>query len=431
MTGKKRGKEARGKKFVNKYKEIQEKIKVQRSNQEYSREYEYEMVSTICESTEEGGQQGDEINEDGFQTHFEAKVLEKINIEGNFENDKLGMKFKECMEIKECKDMEKVDLQESMLEYFELEEENEFQVNHCTSLRNPVDPHLNETKKYSSLSKKVQNFQKDRPSIIQETRGTSLCNPVDLNVYETKKSALKSTEAAIILKTAHETAISRFKLCKNTISSYPAAGEAAVTCVSDFAILEVIYFVKHGIPIVFYYDTKYNIGNYWVSALTFRHPDFDHKGTTPIIPIAFLLHTNRSADSHEELFMVLMKKAPSINSPQNAFVSDREKGIEAARNKIFPLIQPAHCWLHYRINDKHALQKKGAPKGDIKVVQDDILQLLRSKNIDEYNQIRTERLVKWSIPALNYFQVNLESDMLKYDCAFIVSQIPDLIQSPG
>ncbi|KAK2713744.1 hypothetical protein QYM36_009581 [Artemia franciscana] len=219
MMGKKRGKEARGKKFVNKYKEIQEKIKVQRSNQEYSREYEYEMVSTICESTEEGGQQGDELNEDGFQTHFEAKVLEKMNIEGNFENDKPGMKFKECMEIKECKDMEKIDLQESMLEYFELEEGNEeedfqkdrpsvIQVNHGTSLRNPVDPHLNETKKYSSLSKKVQNFQKDRPSITQETRGTSLCNPVDLHVYETKKSALKSTEAAIILKIAPETAIS-------------------------------------------------------------------------------------------------------------------------------------------------------------------------------------------------------------------------------
>ena len=124
---KKRG--SRGKKFINKYKEIQEKIKVQRSNQEYSREYEYERLSTICKSTEEGGQQGNEINDDGFQTHFEAKVLEKIDIEGNFENDKLGMKFKECMEIKECKDMEKVDLQESMLEYFELEEGNEFQVN--------------------------------------------------------------------------------------------------------------------------------------------------------------------------------------------------------------------------------------------------------------------------------------------------------------
>ena len=87
-----------------------------------------------------------------------------------------------------------------------------------------MDPHLNETKKYSSLSKKLQNVQKERPSSIQETRGTSLCNPVDLHVYETKKSALKSTEAAIILKTAHETAISRFKLCKNNIPSYPAAG---------------------------------------------------------------------------------------------------------------------------------------------------------------------------------------------------------------
>ena len=75
-------------------------------------------LSTICESTEEGGQQGDEINEDGFQTHFEAKVLEKINIEGNFENDKLGMKFKECMEIKECKDMEKVDTPREYAEIF-------------------------------------------------------------------------------------------------------------------------------------------------------------------------------------------------------------------------------------------------------------------------------------------------------------------------
>ncbi|KAK2714882.1 hypothetical protein QYM36_009173, partial [Artemia franciscana] len=74
-----------------------------------------------------GGQQGDEIKEDGLQTHFEAKVLAKIDIEGNFENDKQGMKFKECMTIKECEDMEKIDLQESMLEYFELEEENEFQ----------------------------------------------------------------------------------------------------------------------------------------------------------------------------------------------------------------------------------------------------------------------------------------------------------------
>ncbi|KAK2702974.1 hypothetical protein QYM36_018452 [Artemia franciscana] len=455
---------------------------------------------------------------------LKQRLLEKIDIEGNFKNDKLGMKFKECMEIKECKDMEKVDLQESMLEYFELEEENEFQVN---DIYNENDDKM--------TPQQVQNFQKDRPSVIQETSGASLCNPVDLHVYETKKSALKSTEATIILKTAHETAISRFKLCKNTVSSYPAAGsiflvysdsieriqdykadgyrysstsgrhsvtvpsvhpnfrkrvnqrliegktvdlkryifryepcvfncplehclytvihyvgtcdrksicdphgnhkkkervkttpfvpseksvliraktiaktkiltpreqfhgefsktvnelqtnvprsqrqvndtfslarksmiskdtcnmirylmietdlvvtekffgqgEAAVTCVSEFAILEVIYFVKHCVPIVFYYDTKYNIENYWVSALTFPHPDFDHKGTTPIIPIAFLLHTNRSADSHEELFMVLMKKAPSINSPRNAFVSDREKGIEVARNKIFPLI---------------------------------------------------------------------------------------------
>ena len=109
-------------------------------------------------------------------------------------------------------------------EDFQKDRPSVIQVNHSTSLRNPVDPHINETKKYSSLSKKVKNFQKERSSVIQEIRGASLCNPVDLHVYETKKPALKSAEAAIILKTAHETSISRFKLCKNTISSYPAAG---------------------------------------------------------------------------------------------------------------------------------------------------------------------------------------------------------------
>ncbi|XP_065559617.1 uncharacterized protein LOC136026837 [Artemia franciscana] len=228
MGKKTRKRGSRGKKFINKYKEIQEKIKVQRSNQEYSREYEYEMVSTICKSTEEGGQQGDEINEDGFQTHFEAKVLEKIDIEGNFENDKLGMKFKECMEIKECKDMEKVDLQESMLEYFELEEENEFQVNDvyyenddkmtpqqrsnvnktvytANELCKDNDLDSYEAQIYNTqseknksalnksflnasfLSKKEEDFQKDRPSVIQVNHGASLRNPVDPYLNETKK----------------------------------------------------------------------------------------------------------------------------------------------------------------------------------------------------------------------------------------------------
>ncbi|XP_065583826.1 nucleomorphin-like [Artemia franciscana] len=112
-------------------------------------------------------------------------------------------------------------------EDFQKDRPSVIQVNHGTSLRNPVDPHINETKKYSRLSKKVKNFQKDRSSVIQEIRGASLCNPVDLHVYETKKPALKSAEAAIILKTAHETSISRFKLCKNTISSYPAADSSS------------------------------------------------------------------------------------------------------------------------------------------------------------------------------------------------------------
>ncbi|KAK2702127.1 hypothetical protein QYM36_019257 [Artemia franciscana] len=93
------------------------------------------------------------------------------------------------------------------------------------------------------------------------------------------------------------------------------------------------------------------------------------------------------ADPHEELFMVLMKKAPSINSPQNAFLSDREKGIEAARNKIFPLTQPAHCWLHFRINAKHALQEMGAPKGDIKIPDFNTVSGITNNTAESFNAV--------------------------------------------
>ena len=73
-------------------------LKLERRNKRYLKEYELKMVSTMCKSTDEDEQQGVKINKDGYQTHFKAKVSEKIDTEGNFENDKLDMEFKECME---------------------------------------------------------------------------------------------------------------------------------------------------------------------------------------------------------------------------------------------------------------------------------------------------------------------------------------------
>ena len=225
------------------------------------------MVSAICKSTEEGGQQGDEINEDGRNLggYLQESMLEYFELEEenefqvndiyNENDDKMTPQQRSNVnktvytanELCKDKDLDsyeaqiystqceknKSTLNKSFLnisflskkeEDFQKDRPSVIQVNHGASLRNPVDSHLNETEKYSSLSKKVQNFQNDQPSVIQETCGASLCNSVDLHVYETKKSTLKSTEAAIILKTDHETAISRFKLCKYTVSSYSAAG---------------------------------------------------------------------------------------------------------------------------------------------------------------------------------------------------------------
>ena len=259
-------------------------LKLERRNKRYLKECELKMVSTMCKSTDEDEQQGVKINKDGYQTLFKAKVSEKIDTEGNFENDKLDMEFKECMDIKECmdtkecKDMEKVDYQENMVECFRLEVENEFQINDAYDENNKRNPEQKsnvnktvyianelcedkyqgsyETQIYSTqpeknksafnkpslnvcfLSKKVQDFQNDRPSVIQTIHGASLPNPVDPHIYETKKSALRSTEAAIILRTAHETGISKFRLCKNKVPAYPTADSIFLVYSDSFEYLQ-------------------------------------------------------------------------------------------------------------------------------------------------------------------------------------------------
>ena len=48
-----------------------------------------------------------------------------------------------------------------------------------------------------------------------------------------------------------------------------------------------------------YYDTTFTMGDFYVSALLYRHHIFEG---TPVMPLLMLVHERRTTESHELLF---------------------------------------------------------------------------------------------------------------------------------
>jgi hypothetical protein len=83
------------------------------------------------------------------------------------------------------------------------------------------------------------------------------------------------------------------------------------------------------------YDTTFNLGDFYVTPLIFRHILFESK---PTIPLAFLIHDRKYQKCHERLFDYLAEKIPKIVTKKIAIVTDREKGVSNAIKKCFQML---------------------------------------------------------------------------------------------
>ena len=82
------------------------------------------------------------------------------------------------------------------------------------------------------------------------------------------------------------------------------------------------------------YDTTFQLGDFYVSSLTFRHLLFKDK---PCIAVAFLLHERKFVHTNKELFHVMHEQVPSLRKLSTIpLVADGEQAIIAAiRKKLF------------------------------------------------------------------------------------------------
>ena len=98
-------------------------------------------------------------------------------------------------------------------------------------------------------------------------------------------------------------------------------------------------------PVLLHYDTVFNMGDYYMSTLTFRQALFVGN---PVIPCAFLIHSRRYHSDHKLFLDAVTQLVPSLLSKKVALVTDREFKF----SDMFPVGFHLFCWNHME-NDLH------------------------------------------------------------------------------
>ena len=93
-------------------------------------------------------------------------------------------------------------------------------------------------------------------------------------------------------------------------------------------------------PTLLHYDTAFNVGDYYVSILSFRHSLFLEE---PIIPCGFLLHSRRYQSDHKDFIEAITAIVRSLQAKRVNLVSDREFKF----GDLFPVGSHLHCWNHF------------------------------------------------------------------------------------
>ena len=91
--------------------------------------------------------------------------------------------------------------------------------------------------------------------------------------------------------------------------------------------------VKSAEQLFLSYDTTFNLGDCYVSAIGFKHTLFKE---TPLVPLAFVIHDRKFGSVHEHFFSFIKSAIPKISKKKIPIVIDREPCIRKAIQTILP-----------------------------------------------------------------------------------------------
>ena len=174
-----------------------------------------------------------------------------------------------------------------------------------------------------------------------------------------------------------------------------------------FAELDRVLIIDSPSAQLLSYDTTFQLGDFYVSTLAFRHTLFKE---APVIPVCFLIHERKFEACHEELFHICCKLVPSLCKCTRPIVTDEE---QAFANTIRCHMSLTHlrCWNHVFRAAIRWLRSHGAPAQDVAVYLSDVRDLFHLPTEEEYSLTVERMACKWSAPFYEYYSHNIHSDI--------------------
>ena len=158
-------------------------------------------------------------------------------------------------------------------------------------------------------------------------------------------------------------------------------------------------------PIMLHYDTVFNMGDFYLSTLLFKHSMFK---SHPVVPFGFLVHTRRFLKDHVRFMEVIRQSSPFLTSKKIIIVTDREFNFSS----LFPLAQHVFCWNHLEQDLHHYLkQKANCNAAEISYFANVLKQLMQETTEIDFDRswcdFKDKDPFQTNTVVRNYFETNL------------------------
>ena len=118
-----------------------------------------------------------------------------------------------------------------------------------------------------------------------------------------------------------------------------------------------------------------------------------------------------------------MLKLSNLEKTQLVVVTDKERGITNAIEKVAKNVIVCHCWNHIKQDFKFWLGTRGISGKEKNIYTSDLEAILESESIIEFEQKCEELLCKRSKVAVDYFNNFLKSDILQYSSRWRLTEL--------
>lgn len=156
------------------------------------------------------------------------------------------------------------------------------------------------------------------------------------------------------------------------------------------------------------YDTTFQLGDFYVSTLLFRHIVFKEQ---PCIPAMFLIHERKLTETHRFMFQECLVRIPYLKKATCPIVTDNEKAIVNVIHDVLFNIPHVLCWNHLIHDVRYWLQKHAAPSADIATYIGDVRSLFHSPTEEMYNNKFSATQRTWDAQFEQYYIKEIHSNI--------------------